>query len=186
MNKLNWNRTYFENVFQMSEMLLKSGLVSEKDLGLGQDVCLKNESPLLFVLVKRGTISDVQADKVLSLHQLLSQNLLSIVEATIELRRFVGAGAIAVEDDLAPRTHIRLGEILLAANLVSSADLIASIEKGRSEKGRFGAILVRDFGFAQERLNQALSVQTQINNEFISLYDGVQMAFRQSRKGQHF
>ncbi len=35
LNKLHWNRAYFENVFQMSEMLLKSGLVSEKDLVLG-------------------------------------------------------------------------------------------------------------------------------------------------------
>ncbi len=136
---------------------------------------MKNESPLLSVLVRRGTISDVQADKVLSLHELIVQNELTVAEATRELRQYLGDETVAPFEDAPPRAQIRLGEILLAASMVSSSDLIAAIEKGRAERLRFGEVLVRDFGFSQERLNQALSVQTQIKNEFISLYDGVQM-----------
>jgi hypothetical protein len=169
---LKWNRAYFENLFQISELILKSGLVGTADISLAQDVCLKDESPLLSVLVRRNTISDRVADEILSVHEKLLLKEVTFEQAVDLLRK--GAQPSELKEGMPEFQPLRLGEILMAADLVTSVDLIAAIEKGRTEKKRFGAILVRDYGMNEDVLHRALFIQTQINSEYISVFDGIQ------------
>ena len=156
LNSLSWNRSYFENIFQISQLLLKSELLQEHDLRLALDICLKKTLPILNVLVRRNSLSDLDANTVLSMHEQVVRGECTLEQAASRLRHDRASRGQDSRNLSEVNKPLRLGEILIAADLVTAADLIGAVEKGRSENVRFGQILIREFSLSEDVLQHAL------------------------------
>ncbi len=175
LGNLNWNHLFYDNLNKLKELLSSAGLVKEEELGLAFDIALRDKQPLIFILLKRGAISDLSADKILAVHERVMRDELSLEEAIKLLRKSeVSAGYLVTDNRGGAKSELKLSEILIGAELVAPDHLIAAIEKGYAENIPFGKILVRDYGLPEPTLVQAEFVQTLINKNFVTVYDGIQ------------
>jgi hypothetical protein len=154
----------------------KADLINSEALSTAYDICFRDETPLLVVLMQRGTITDLLAEQILSMQGRILNGELSLDDAAVKLKsngHSASDSSGEASNELKPRV-LRLGEILMAAELVTSTELVAAVEVARVEKVPFGKLLIRDTSLSEHVLEQAAFVQKQINGNFVTVYDGVQ------------
>jgi len=185
LSKLGWDRAYYENIRQMSELLLKSALIDESAKALAYELCFDNRLPFLAALVQRQAVTGAHADYALTLQHLILRGSISFDRAVELLKKHKksDAASIGSKDDSAAEEAtlpefpvpkgIRLGELLVAAALVTSVQLIAAVEKGRIRGQLVGEILVDDGALSADALEHALTVQKKIDNGIVSIEEGV-------------
>ncbi len=185
LDKLGWDRAYYENIRQISELLVKSETIDEQAKSLAYELCFDNRLPFLAALVQRQALSGPTADYALTLQHTILRGELSFNDAVELLRkhnhqddeavrgeRLRGLSAREVPGALSTK-GIRLGELLVAARLITSVQLIAAVEKGRTRGQLVGEVLVEDGALSEEALERTLSVQSQIDNGELSVEEGV-------------
>jgi hypothetical protein len=186
LNKLGWDRAYYENISQMSELLVKSETIDEQAKAVAYELCFDNRLPFLAALMQRQALSGPTADYALTLQHAILRGELSFNDAvellrkhnhkddeTVKGARFRSQSRPLDVPVTSSTKGIRLGELLVAARLITSVQLIAAVEQGRTRGQLVGEVLVEEGALSPEALETALSVQSKIDNGELSVEEGV-------------
>jgi hypothetical protein len=179
LEKAGFKKGYFEHVRLICSLLQRSDCISAQDREVAYEICTTHELPVVQVLIKRGAINDLIGDVVLVVEKLLAQDVLSYEQAVQTLAesksRQVGADealqTLGHENKLSK--NLRLGELLLAAGIVTAHDLLGAVESALYKKQFMGEALVEKSLLTNQMLQAALSIQQRINEETISPTTGV-------------
>ncbi|HMO23357.1 MAG TPA: hypothetical protein PKC98_20540, partial [Candidatus Melainabacteria bacterium] len=121
------------------------------------------------VLVLRGTVNEMQTYAALTAQVLLRERKITRSQA-VEGLRMVALKNLTLEEplkldgaEILIRTQtIRLGELLMLADLVSEIDLLSAVERGLLDEQPIGQILGRGGLITESTLEHALILQSMV------------------------
>lgn len=157
---------------RLSQILRESQVVPEADLDTALEATYSSGLPLGRVLVIRKVIPEAVAYAALSAQIYIREGRITSQQA-IEGLRLASEKMIPLEQALQqlrfiPYTRLeplRLGELLVAADLVSEIDLLSAVEKRLGTDLPIGQILLRHNLITPGLLRKALSLQDLANNQ---------------------
>ncbi|MCA9805752.1 MAG: hypothetical protein KC777_27460 [Cyanobacteria bacterium HKST-UBA02] len=165
---------------RLSQILSEAGMVTGSDLEKALEASLTSGLPLGRVLVVRSVLPDAVAYAALTAQVLIREGKITAEQAITALKlsqknrttiesalREIGALSAARSEP------IRLGEILIAAELVGEIDLLSAVEKGMGQQMPIGQVLLQHGLITPGLLNRALSLQFMINNRNMNPVDAV-------------
>lgn len=169
--RIGYNENYFAVTAEISDLLLQSGAIDEELSEAAYYLCVPNWSGFLTLLVQHEFITDLVGEYLLTLHARIQKNELSKADAVKLLSAKITAPAAV--PDFESETHIRLGELLLASDLITAVQLISAVERGRLYKKQFGMYLVEDGVITDRILHSALALQKKVTNKQMTPFDAV-------------
>lgn len=165
---------------RLSQILSEAGMVTGSDLEKALEASLTSGLPLGRVLVVRSVLPDAVAYAALTAQVLIREGKITAEQAITSLKlsqknrttiesalREIGALSAARSEP------IRLGEILIAAELVAEIDLLSAVEKGMGQQMPIGQVLLQHGLITPGLLNRALSLQFMINNRNMNPVEAV-------------
>ncbi|HEY9730823.1 MAG TPA: hypothetical protein V6C89_02860 [Drouetiella sp.] len=182
LTQVGWDHAYHDNIRQLRDLLLASGLITDKDRSHALSTCLPYQLPFLSALVQRNVITTDTADYVLSMQEKVLLNEMSFEEAVDLLSRCKKPdGKVAKPEALRkPVTReietfkgSRLGELLVASTIITPLQLISAIEEGRRKGKLTGEVLVSQGSLTEGDLKRVLNAQGRIENGTLSFADAV-------------
>ena len=163
LTELGWRSEYYETTNKLGDLLVEAGCIARKDLEEALDACFTSGLPLGRVLVLRGKVNEMLTYAALTAQVLLREGNITREQALDGLR-IVAKRKITLEESLDQqglanrRGHtIRLGELLMLANLVSEIDLLSAVERGMLDEQPIGQVMVRVGLITEQMLDQALT-----------------------------
>lgn len=162
---LRWDRLYYENFCSLSDILIRSGLITAADRDLAHDVCFERRLPFVATLVQRRALTDVMADYVLTVHAMMREGSINFDRAVelLTVQKPLG-GRTTQEMEIPVTKGVRIGELLVAAQLITSVQLISGVERARLLDKRIGEVLVEEGTLPVGALNMALETQKRIDH----------------------
>lgn len=156
---------------RLSQILRESGVVGEAELDTSIEASYSSGLPLGRVLVIRNVIPEAVAYAALSAHMYLKEGKITAQQAIeglkLSAQRHISMDHALKELTFMPRARmepLRLGELLVAADLVSEIDLLSAVEKRLGEDLPIGQILLRHNLISNSLLQKALKLQDMVNN----------------------
>ena len=157
---------------RLSQILRESQVVPEEDLDAALEATYSSGLPLGRVLVIRKVIPEAVAYAALSAQIYIREGRITSQQA-IEGLKWAAEKKIPLEQALSdlkiiPHSRIeplRLGELLVACDLVSEIDLLSAVEKRLGTDLPIGQILLRHNLITPGLLRKALSLQDLANNQ---------------------
>ncbi|MGH9549848.1 MAG: hypothetical protein ACRD3W_10755, partial [Terriglobales bacterium] len=177
-----WDLGYFENIRQLRDLLLQSGLISERQKSMAYATCLEFHLPFLHALVQRQTMTEETADYVLTVQQGVLQHRITFEEAVDLLGRCRKPDGSLAKPEAAGKpisivvekiTGSRLGELLVASTIITPIQLIRAVEEGRSRGKLTGEVLVEHGSLSEIDLKRALNAQGRIENGTLTFAEAV-------------
>ncbi|MBX9691659.1 MAG: hypothetical protein K2Z81_04690 [Cyanobacteria bacterium] len=181
LDKIGWNRKFFEHLKLSCCLLLDAGIIGNKDRENVLQIAVMQNVPLVRVIQDRQFLSQTIADAALNLESLVYSETIAY-DIAVELlilcqRENIDLGT-AVErmnlSTLAKQVKARLGELLVASGLVQPVDLLAAVERSLVEKRRLGEVLVFTQLLGQEELDTVLQMQGKIHRGEVALKNGIE------------
>ena len=180
LDMLGWRTDIHLVVGRLSQLLVESGVVEEEDLRNAIEASYASGLPLGRVLVLRQVVPEAVAYAALTAQVLVREGKIS-AEQAINALKLSAQKRKSIEESLSelkylPPTRqdpIRLGELLIAAELVSEIDLLTAVEKGMSEGTPIGQILHNHGFLTQELLDKALTLQFMTNKRAMTPIEAV-------------
>ena len=157
---------------RLTQILRESEVVSETDLNSAIEASLSSGLPLGRVLVIRNVVPESVAYAALSAQiyikdgKITSQQAIDALKISAEKR--ISMDLALKELGFLPSMRIepiRLGELLVAADLVSEIDLLSAVEKRLGADLPIGQILLRYNLISEYLLKNALRLQDMVNNQ---------------------
>lgn len=189
LTQLGWRSEYYETTNRLGDLLVEAGCVSQADLEDALDACFTSGLPLGRVLVLRGKVNEMLTYAALTAQVLLREGNITREQATQGLR-IVAKRKITLEESLdqqglsCRRGHtIRLGELLMLANLVSEIDLLSAVERGMLDEQPIGQVLLRVGLITEPMLDQALMLQDLVTKAQIKPLDAAEILTKIRKTG---
>lgn len=180
LEKAGFKKAYIEHVKLICSLLQRSGCISLQDREVAYELCVTHELPIVQILIKRGAINDLIGDVVLLLEKLVGQDVLSYEQAVQALSEAHGK-KVGLHEALQGLGHqnklsqnLRLGELLLAAGIVTPHDLLGAVESALYKKQYMGEVLVEQGLLSKDLLEAALAIQRRINDEAVTPSQGIE------------
>lgn len=170
LDSLGWRLDYRLVTGRLCQILVESGCVSEADLKIAVDASSASGLPLGRVLVVRKLMPEALAYAALTAQVLIKEGKVNSEQA-IEALKLCYSQHLSIQEALAQigatpqgRTDpIRLGQLLVSAGMLKEVDLLSAVEKGMAEETPLGQVLVNQRLIPSAVLENALEIQTQIN-----------------------
>ncbi len=170
LGQLGWHSEYYERTNTLGKLLMHAGFVTEEQLTLALEVCFGSGLPLGRVLVLRQVITEAIAYAALSALIMIQENGLTKDQAVRFMKSLAGE-SFSVQDfrgifNIVGEKNsksVRLGELLISAELVATIDLLSAIENSIVRNKPIGHILVDGNLISDETLNHALELQNRVN-----------------------
>ncbi len=188
LKDLGWRSDYYQTTNKLGQLLIDSGCVDKERLGEALEVAFASGLPLGRVLVLRKVLPEVVAYAALSAQVLLRENKVARPEALAAIR-LASSMKLSIQawlerGGMAPANEtklVRLGELLILAGSVSELDLLSAVERGLLEERPIGQVLIRAGLIDDLVLNEALSLQSKVNNREIGLFQAADTLSRLQR-----
>lgn len=163
---------------RLAQILRESEVVGSEDLDTALEATYSSGLPLGRVLVIRKVIPEAVAYAALSAQIYIKEGKITSQKA-IEALKHAASNRLSMDVSLQELGHIstarmeplRLGELLVAADLVSEIDLLSAVEKRLGTDLPIGQILLRHNLVSPGLLNKALALQDMANNEGKNPYE---------------
>ncbi len=187
--QLGWRSEYYETTNRLGDLLVEAGSIVREDLEEALDACFTSGLPLGRVLVLRGKVNEMLTYAALTAQVLLREGNITREQA-VEGLRIVAQRKITLEESLdqqglsCRRGHtIRLGELLMLANLVSEIDLLSAVERGMLDDQPIGQVMVRVGLITEQMLEQALLLQDHVTKAQIKPLDAAEVLTKVRKTG---
>ncbi|MGD9684335.1 MAG: hypothetical protein AB7W16_24490 [Candidatus Obscuribacterales bacterium] len=169
LKRLGWRSEYYETTNRLGDLLVDAGLVEVSVVNDCLDDCFASGLPLGRVLVMKGAVNEMLTYAALTAQILIRENHINRDQA-IEALKLAARRKMTIEESLnlsgiaiVSKTHaIRLGELLILADLVSEIDLLSAVERGLLDEQPIGQVLVRVGLITENTLKQALQLQEMV------------------------
>ncbi|HEY9712734.1 MAG TPA: hypothetical protein V6C72_04655, partial [Chroococcales cyanobacterium] len=161
---------------KLGDLLLAADLVTPTQLSDALCTSQHLNLPLGRILVLKNILEEVQVQSALEAQLLIRDGRISREQAIQGLRTMhlcdsdfkETISQLGFAEHQQKRHTIRLGELLMLADLVGEKDMLTSVEIGLSESIQLGQVLL-EFGFISENtLESALRLQTMVTNNHLS------------------
>jgi hypothetical protein len=182
LTDLGWRSEYFDLTNKLGQLLRDSGLVNSEMIDDALQTCFTTGLPLGRILVLKGVISDSLANAAVSSQILIRDKKIDREQAVAALKS-AAERHTSIEESLdfhgfmqqKSAKTVRLGELLVLAEIVSDIDLLSSVEKGLVDDVPIGQVLVEARLITQATLDQALQMQTLVNSFEITPTQGAEV-----------
>jgi len=172
LKKVGWKQTEDKESNKLGELLIASEIVPHENLETAMRTSQATGLPLGRLLVSLGTISDELLATALNAQTFIRNSKLTRSQAIGGLKA-AHQRRMPIEMSLSEqgyyrsphRTAIRLGELLIGADLVSELAMIDGLQKALIEHKYIGQVLVESGLIDNELLHSALSLQEMVANE---------------------
>lgn len=166
LREVGWRTEYFEFTNKLGHLLLEANLVTHEQLDDALQTCFNTGLPLGRILVLKGVLNDSIAYAALTAQQLIRQGKITRLQA-MEALYSAAEKKTTLEESLASHGHyhveqtnaVRLGELLVLAEMVSEIDLLTAVEKGIVDEHPIGQVLTQAKLISYSTLVDALKVQ---------------------------
>jgi signal transduction histidine kinase len=178
LKALGWRSEYYEHMNKLADLLVDSQCISEQQLKAGFEVSFSTGLPLLRVLIVRQDIASATAQAVLDAHVLLREGRVDFERASsliAESRHQQQDGGLMQFED-----KVRLGRLLVHGGVLSEIDLVSAVEMSLGSEQPIGQVLINNGVITAEILEQALSLQKQLNAKAIG-WDEVQDSLKRGK-----
>ncbi len=170
LSDLGWRSEYYELTNRLGQLLRDSGLVNGDTIDEALQTCFSTGLPLGRILVLKGVISDSVANAAVSSQILVRDKKINRDQAVAALKS-AAERHTSIEESLdfhgflqqKTAKTVRLGELLMMAEMVSDIDLLSSVEKGLVDDIPIGQVLVDARLITQASLDHALQMQALVN-----------------------
>lgn len=189
LKEMGWRSEYYETTNRLGDLLVEAGCMKAEELEGALDACFTSGLPLGRVLVLRGVCNEMLTYAALTAQVLLREGNITRTQA-LEGLKIVAQRKITMEESLdhqgliAKRGHtIRLGELLMLANLVSEIDLLSAVERGMLDEQPIGQVLVRVGLITEQTLEQALQLQHLVTKSQLKPLDAAEVLKKIRKSG---
>jgi signal transduction histidine kinase len=175
LSLLGWRSQYYERTNKLGDLLVESGCLTERQLKDAFEVCFASGLPLGRVLVLRQVLPEFVAYAALTAQVLMREQRITRQQAVevvreANTRMTVEPGAMRLEGARIEGSSgkIRLGELLIAASIVTEIDLVTAVERAIVEERPIGQVLLEAGLITEELLGFALDLQGKVNSRVIT------------------
>lgn len=189
---LGWRMEHYEFTNRLGQLLVDAGAVSKDQVDEALEICFNSGLPVGRVLVLRGVLTEFIAYSALTAQVLIRDGKIARDQAIGALRLTCMHGD-SIETYLEfggmrsmHSNVVRLGELLVLADLVSELDLLTAVEKGLSDELPIGQVLVGEKIIDHSTLESALKLQEMVKVERIGPEDAGTVLGEIVRKGVPF
>ncbi len=165
LSGLGWKDKNNQSTNKLGELLIESGMVTQQQLEAGLQQCQNSGMPLGRVLVSFGSMSEQLLSAALNAQILIRDGKIGRDQAIAGLKacreRQITIEQSLTESGLQLPTleSVRLGELLVMANLLDQDKLMSAVELGLVEEKPIGQVLVELGCVTDALLQAALTVQ---------------------------
>jgi hypothetical protein len=182
LTNLGWRSEYYELTNRLGQLLRDSELVNGDTIDEALQTCFSTGLPLGRILVLKGVISDSVANAAVSSQILVRDKKINRDQAVAALKS-AAERHTSIEESLdfhgflqqKTAKTVRLGELLMMAEMVSDIDLLSSVEKGLVDDIPIGQVLVDGRLITQATLDHALQMQSLVNSFEITPKQGAEV-----------
>lgn len=160
---------------RIGDFLSALDIVSPKKLEMALRLVESHKLPIGKCLVAHGLVANDELPKLLELHGLLRKGKIDLEQAreAFALARKQGSSvrdalAHMGYDEILEKQNIRMGELLVSAELIDSGELEAALDLQKLCGLPIGKILAIDLGVPQGLIDAVAKLQTQLQNDEIS------------------
>jgi hypothetical protein len=161
---------------KLGDLLTCADVISHDQLADALNASQHLGLPLGRILVLKNILSETEVQSALEAQMLLRDNRLTREQALEALRNMRYSSGSLIEslrglgfEEATKRNVIRLGELVMLADLVTESDLLTALEMGLSEGTPIGQALI-EFGFINEEiLDSALRLQAMVGNHHLTV-----------------
>lgn len=179
-----------ENAVKLGELLSRSGFVSSDQLDTALEKSKTTGLPLGRLLLMSGTISESLLTAALNAQIFVRDGRIT-KEQAVEGLKGVKRRQVPIEVSLAEkglyqmpdRPTIRLGELLVQANVISNVEVMNAIEIGLINDKQMGQILLELDRIEGKMLNYALNLQGQVESGLLTPEQAIQGLTKAKDKG---
>ena len=166
LKKLGWKSESYELTNRLGELFLEAGVITNEQLESALEAFISTGLPLARVLVLQGTISAQLAFTALTAQKLVRDQEVTREQATDALW-LAHHNNTSLEESLnyhgyvgpEPVNAIRLGELLVLANIINEIDLLEGVERSINHNQLIGETMVQDGTIPQYLLDAAVELQ---------------------------
>lgn len=166
---------------RIGDFLSALNVVSPKKLEMALRLVESHKLPIGKCLVAHGLVANDELPKLLELHGLLRKGKIDLEQAreAFALARKQGSSvrdalAHMGYDEILEKQNIRMGELLVAAELIDAGELEAALDLQKLCGLPIGKILAIDLGVPQGLIDAVAKLQTQLQNDEISHDEAIQ------------
>jgi hypothetical protein len=179
-----------ENEVKLGELLSKSGFVTSDQLDTALEKSKTTGLPLGRLLLMSGTISESLLTAALNAQIFVRDGRIT-KEQAVEGLKGVKRRHVPIEVSLAEkglyqmpdRPTIRLGELLVQANVISNVEVMNAIEIGLINDKQMGEILLELDRIEGKMLNYALNLQGQVESGLLTPEQAIQGLLKAKERG---
>lgn len=166
---------------RIGDFLSALDIVSPKKLEMALRLVESHKLPIGKCLVAHGLVANDELPKLLELHGLLRKGKIDLEQAreAFALARKQGSSvrdalAHMGYDEILEKQNIRMGELLVSAELIDAGELEAALDLQKLCGLPIGKILAIDLGVPQGLIDAVAKLQTQLQNDEISHDEAIQ------------
>ncbi len=166
---------------RIGDFLSALDVVSPKKLEMALRLVESHKLPIGKCLVAHGLVANDELPKLLELHGLLRKGKIDLEQAreAFALARKQGSSvrdalAHMGYDEILEKQNIRMGELLVSAELIDAGELEAALDLQKLCGLPIGKILAIDLGVPQGLIDAVAKLQTQLQNDEISHDEAIQ------------
>jgi hypothetical protein len=170
-----WQPEAFTRENRLGQLLLAAGVISQSQLDEVLRIFYTTGLPLARVLVRKGAISNLVAYSALTSQQMLREEKLTRDQA-VEAVRAASTSNARIEEDyvtgylrLSPTNNLRLGELLILAQLISEDALIRSVDSALLKGSTLGEMLIANGLVQQDTMERALEAQRLVTKNLLDV-----------------
>lgn len=172
----------------LGHLLFEAEAVGQIELDAALQRSYATGIPMGRILVLNGATQDKILGKGLDLMVKVRDRLIEREEAVEALRAHVGAapGTPMTQNLLLPPKgkRIRLGELMVKAQVMSESDVLSAVELGLSQNVPIGQVMVEQGYIAPHLLEAALEVQEYVEQQQLSADKGVEILSQSHQSGR--
>ncbi|MDZ4837979.1 MAG: hypothetical protein SGJ27_29705 [Candidatus Melainabacteria bacterium] len=181
LDELGWSRTYYEHTKLLGYLLVDSGALTKQVVDEAVDTAFKQGVRLSKVLTDRGSISSVSIEQILSMESFLQTEQITYETANKVLHMCMEKGidlsdALSASNlpDLAKKARARWGQLLIAAELMTTEDLIPMIEQSLVQKTEVAEVLLSEKRFTPKEVEVLVGTQAKVHSEMMTVHQAVE------------
>jgi signal transduction histidine kinase len=192
LHNIGFDEEYHRQATAFARLLVKLGKLSEEELVRALEVSHASGLPLGRVILARKVVDKTELMQALRMQGLVHEGRLS-VEKALDMLVESSTGRATLEDlleaagiNLAPKPNrFKLGELLIIAGVVQEDELLQAVEMGLLKGKPMGHFLIQQDNLDQATLDQALRLQSLVNNHEIEPLEAASTlsAFHASKTG---
>lgn len=181
LDELGWSRTYYEHTKLLGYLLVDSRTLTKQVLDESVETAFKQGVRLSKVLTDRGFISSVLIEQILTMESFLQAEQITYETANKVLYMCLEKGidlsdALATSNlpDLAKKARARWGQLLIAAELMTTEELIPIIEQSLVQKTEIAEVFLSEKLFTPKEVEVLVSTQAKVHSEMMTVHQAIE------------